>query len=64
MQKRDHSLGRINKNRIWEIIQEISQEKGFDKGIRLTEILRENDAKIPKGLSKPAVISRVRKIAR
>jgi hypothetical protein len=61
--KRDHSLGTLNKTRIWSILPRLCQKKGFDKGITLTDILKETKAKFPpNGYSKPTVISALRKL--
>ena len=61
--KRDHSLGTLNKNRIWEILPRLCQKKGFEKGITLTDILKETKAKFPpNGYSKPTVISALKKL--
>ena len=39
------------------------QKKGFEKGITLTEIIKETKVKIPpKGFSKPTVISALKKL--
>jgi hypothetical protein len=61
--KRDHSLGTLNKNRILEILPRLSQKKGFEKGITLTDISKETKAKFPpKGFSKPTIISALKKL--
>ena len=39
--KRDHLLGTINKYKIWWLLTSSLQKKGFEKGLTLTEILRE-----------------------
>ena len=61
--KRDHLLGTINKYKIWWLLTKLSQKKGFEKGLTLTEILREIKVKIrPRGFSKPTVISALKKL--
>ncbi len=61
--KRDHSLGTLNKNKIWSILPWLSQKKGFEKGITLNDILKETKAKLPpKGFTKPTVLSALEKL--
>lgn len=56
-------MGTLNKNKIWRILPSLSQEKGFGKGITLTDILQETKAKFPpNGFSKPAIISALKKL--
>ncbi len=60
--KRDHSLGTLNKNKIWNIIPGLCQKKGFENGITLTDILKESKAKFPpNGYSKPTIIKALKK---